>query len=96
VLAEQPAPDGKRELLCQFLDGRDDAWVHERDVSPDIIGVCTCVCVRVCACVCVCVCVRTQAYVHFLQTGECTILVGYTPVAGGVVVADSNARNCVT
>ena len=47
-------------------------------------------------CVCVCVCARTQAYVHFLQTGECTILVGYTPVAGGVVVADSNARNCVT
>ncbi|KAF5840488.1 hypothetical protein DUNSADRAFT_16579 [Dunaliella salina] len=37
VLAEQPTPDGKRELLCQFLDGRDDAWVHERDVSPEVI-----------------------------------------------------------
>jgi hypothetical protein len=33
ILEERRAADGSREFLVSFQDGREDAWVHERDVA---------------------------------------------------------------
>jgi len=37
IMEERRGSDGKREFLVAFTDGREDAWVHERDVSAAVL-----------------------------------------------------------
>lgn len=37
MLAERRAADGSRELLVSWADGKEDSWVHERDVSASLL-----------------------------------------------------------
>jgi len=38
VLRARPSPSGGRDFLVAWPDGRDDSWIPESDVSPDVVA----------------------------------------------------------